>query len=83
VVIGAGWPVWVFEGTGMAAGDAIPNLVGHEWHGAPPEDLDGLELVSTTRVTLAERVSRAASAPLARRIGRRVDQEPTVSAGWI
>jgi hypothetical protein len=31
----------------MAAGDAIPNLVGHEWHGAPPEDLAGLEIVST------------------------------------
>jgi hypothetical protein len=38
---------WVFEGTGMAEGDAIPNLVGHEWHGAPPEDLAGLEIVST------------------------------------
>jgi hypothetical protein len=38
---------WVFEGTGMAEGDAIPNLVGHEWHGAPPEDIDGLEIVST------------------------------------
>ena len=37
---------WVFEGTGMAAGDAIPYLVGHEWHGAPPEDIEGLEVVS-------------------------------------
>jgi hypothetical protein len=38
---------WVFAGTGMAEGDAIPNLVGHEWHGAPAEDIDGLEVVST------------------------------------
>jgi hypothetical protein len=38
---------WVFEGTGMGEGDAIPNLVGHEWHGAPPEDIEGLEIVST------------------------------------
>jgi hypothetical protein len=37
---------WVFEGTGMAEGDAIPYLVGHEWHGAPPGDIDGLEIVS-------------------------------------
>ncbi|TCC36443.1 N,N-dimethylformamidase beta subunit family domain-containing protein [Kribbella speibonae] len=37
---------WVFEGTGMAAGDAIPNLVGHEWHGHPAEDIEGLEVVS-------------------------------------
>src|ERR687887_125498 len=36
---------WVFEGTGMAAGDAIPNLVGHEWLGLPA-DIDGLEVVS-------------------------------------
>jgi hypothetical protein len=40
---------WVFEGTGMAAGDAIPNLVGHEWLGAPAEDIDGLEIVSKGR----------------------------------
>jgi hypothetical protein len=40
---------WVFEGTGMAAGDAIPYLVGHEWHGAPPEDIAGLEVVSRGR----------------------------------
>lgn len=36
---------WVFEGTGMAEGDSIPNLVGHEWHG-DPADIPGLEVVS-------------------------------------
>lgn len=36
---------WVFDGTGMAAGEGIPNLVGHEWHGGPV-DLPGLEVVS-------------------------------------
>jgi hypothetical protein len=36
---------WIFDGTGMNLGDAIPNLVGHEWHGAPPE-IAGLEVVS-------------------------------------
>ncbi|MFC9490403.1 N,N-dimethylformamidase beta subunit family domain-containing protein [Streptomyces hydrogenans] len=37
---------WIFKGTGMAKGDSIPNLVGHEWHGGPA-DLPGLEVVST------------------------------------
>jgi hypothetical protein len=36
---------WVFEGTGMAEGDAIPNLCGHEWQGQPA-DIDGLEIIS-------------------------------------
>jgi hypothetical protein len=36
---------WVFEGTGMAEGDAIPNLVGHEWQGLLA-DIPGLEVVS-------------------------------------
>jgi hypothetical protein len=37
---------WIFEGTGMAEGDSIPNLVGHEWHGAPAEDIESLQVVS-------------------------------------
>jgi hypothetical protein len=37
---------WIYAGTGMGAGDAIPNLVGHEWHGVPAE-IEGLEVVST------------------------------------
>jgi hypothetical protein len=36
---------WVFEGTGMAEGDAIPNLCGHEWQGEAA-DIDGLEIIS-------------------------------------
>lgn len=37
---------WIFEGTGMKAGDAIPGLVGWEWHG-DPAPIPGLEIVST------------------------------------
>lgn len=37
---------WIFEGTGMKKGDAIPGLVGWEWHG-DPAPLSGLEVVST------------------------------------
>lgn len=35
---------WIFEGTGMKAGEAIPGLVGWEHHGAPAK-LPGLEVV--------------------------------------
>ena len=37
---------WIFEGTGMREGDAIPGLVGWEWHG-DPAPIPGLEVVST------------------------------------
>jgi hypothetical protein len=42
---------WLFEGTGMRAGDAIPGLVGWEWHG-DPAPIPGLEVVASgpTRV---------------------------------
>ena len=48
---GAAWTCtrpdhWVFEGTGMAAGDGIPGLVGWEWHG-DPASIPGLVVVST------------------------------------
>ncbi len=36
---------WIFEGTGMGRGDAIPGLVGWEHHGAPAS-LPGLEVVA-------------------------------------
>ncbi|WP_197455100.1 N,N-dimethylformamidase beta subunit family domain-containing protein [Stieleria varia] len=36
---------WVFEGTGMKQGDRIPGLIGWEYHGDPPSDLPGLEIV--------------------------------------
>jgi hypothetical protein len=36
---------WIFAGTGMRRGEAIPGLVGWEHHGAPA-DLPGLEVVA-------------------------------------
>jgi len=36
---------WIFEGTGMKKGDAIPWLVGWEFHGDPAK-LPGLEIVA-------------------------------------
>jgi hypothetical protein len=41
---------WLFQGTGMKKGEAIPGLVGWEWHG-DPAPIPGLEVVSsgTTR----------------------------------
>ena len=36
---------WIFEGTGMKMGDAIPGLVGWEHHGAPAKK-PGLEVVA-------------------------------------
>ncbi len=36
---------WIFAGTGMKAGDAIPGLIGWEYHGQPA-DLPGLEIVA-------------------------------------
>ncbi len=35
---------WIFAGTGMKKGDAIPGLVGWEYHGNPA-DIPGLEVV--------------------------------------
>lgn len=47
---GGDWTVvkpdhWIFEGTGVKAGDRIPGLVGWEYHGGPA-DLPGLEVVA-------------------------------------
>jgi hypothetical protein len=36
---------WIFEGTGMKKGDAVPGLVGWEYHGDPAQ-IDGLEVVA-------------------------------------
>ena len=36
---------WIFSGTGMKAGDRIPGLIGWEYHGNPPADIPGLEVV--------------------------------------
>jgi hypothetical protein len=48
---GGDWTVfqqnhWIFEGTGMNVGDCIRGLVGWEYHGDPPADLAGLEVVA-------------------------------------
>ena len=37
---------WIFAGTGMKKGDRIPGLIGWEYHGDPPPDLPGLEVVA-------------------------------------
>jgi hypothetical protein len=37
---------WIFAGTGMKRGDRIPGLIGWEYHGDPPSDIPGLEVVA-------------------------------------
>ena len=37
---------WIFEGTGMKKGESIPGLIGWEYHGDPPKDIPGLEVVA-------------------------------------
>lgn len=37
---------WMFEGTGMKKGDLVRGLIGWEYHGDPPKDLPGLEIVA-------------------------------------
>ncbi|MBM4088788.1 MAG: hypothetical protein FJ276_05065 [Planctomycetes bacterium] len=37
---------WIFAGTGMKRGDSIPGLIGWEYHGDPPTDIPGLEIVA-------------------------------------
>ncbi len=36
---------WIFQGTGMKKGDRIPGLIGWEFHGDPPSDIKGLQVV--------------------------------------
>ena len=36
---------WLYRGTGMKLGDHIPGLIGWEYHGDPPDDLPGLQIV--------------------------------------
>jgi hypothetical protein len=37
---------WLYEGTEMKQGDRIPGLIGWEYHGDPPQDLGGLQVVA-------------------------------------
>lgn len=41
---------WLFEGTGMKAGDSIPQLVGWEYHGPPLRDDPSLVVVASGTV---------------------------------
>lgn len=41
---------WVFANTGMKLGDAVPGLVGWEFHGDPDLERDGLEVVAEGKV---------------------------------
>jgi hypothetical protein len=36
---------WIFAGTGMKRGEKVPGLIGWEYHGDPPADIPGLEIV--------------------------------------
>lgn len=51
IIGGADWTCvlpehWLFANTGMKKGDAIPGLVGWEWHGDPAK-IPGLEIVAS------------------------------------
>jgi hypothetical protein len=37
---------WLYEGTGMKSGEAIPGLIGWEWHG-DPAPIPGLEIIAS------------------------------------
>ncbi|MDA1054410.1 MAG: hypothetical protein O3C40_28550 [Planctomycetota bacterium] len=41
---------WIFAGTGMKSGEAIPGLVGWEFHGDPDLERSGLEVVAEGKV---------------------------------
>jgi hypothetical protein len=38
---------WIYKDTGMKKGDAVPGLIGWEWHGDPAA-IEGLEIVATS-----------------------------------
>lgn len=42
---------WIYEGTGLAAGDRIPAIIGWEYHGPPLADHEGLEVVAEGDLT--------------------------------
>lgn len=37
---------WMFEGTGMKMNEPIRGMIGWEYHGDPPPDIEGLEVVA-------------------------------------
>jgi len=50
---------WLFAGTGMRSGDAIPGLVGWEWHGEPAP-IAGLEVLASGPIRSATKSGRIA-----------------------
>ncbi|HWD40529.1 MAG TPA: N,N-dimethylformamidase beta subunit family domain-containing protein, partial [Fimbriimonas sp.] len=48
---------WIFEGTGMKEGDAIPQLVGWEYHGEPLKDDPTLQVLARGAVRVYEHSS--------------------------
>jgi hypothetical protein len=38
---------WIFQGTGMKAGESIPGLIGWEYHGQPAHEIPSLEVVAS------------------------------------
>jgi hypothetical protein len=48
---------WLFEGTGMKQGDAIPQLVGWEYHGPPLRDDPSLVVVASGNVRVYDKPS--------------------------
>jgi hypothetical protein len=79
VIGGADWTCrrpdhWLFDGTGMAAGDSIPGLVGWEYHG-DPAPIPGLEIVASGP-TDSERFPALAGGP-----GREGEYTATIYPG--
>lgn len=46
---------WIFEGTGMKAGDSIPQLVGWEYHGPPLRDDPSLVVLARGKTRRSQR----------------------------
>jgi hypothetical protein len=72
--VGFDWAVtaerhWLYEGSGLRAGDRIAGLVGYEWDHAPDPDLDGLELVAGTPIAHRRRTSHHAATVVEHRGG--------------
>ena len=38
---------WIYDGTGLKAGDRIPAVIGWEYHGPPLANLPGLQVVAS------------------------------------
>jgi hypothetical protein len=54
---------WLYEGTGMAKGDAIPGLIGWEWHG-DPAPIPGLEIIASSQTRSGNKIQGTYTATL-------------------